>query len=136
MPYSRPGREVYVTNESGGVILHGAPVLEASQVGVAVKQKATHWSDGLVAQNQIADEEQYLLISTGIVMVDTTISSGTALASSADGDPVWITTANVLAVTNAGSGTLKFGRIVEIVGDGRGVPTGRVRINLDQKDSF
>jgi len=57
------------------------------------------------------------------------------VAGFAKGDAVYITAATgVLTETSAGN--VKFGRVVEVVGDGRGVPTGKVRIDLDAKDSF
>jgi Uncharacterized conserved protein (DUF2190) len=132
MPYQRPGNSVYVKNVSAGVYLHGQPVKETvgagSEVGIAVKQKPAHWSDGLTAQNQIQINEPYLILRRGIV----TVADGGA--SFADGDPVYITSTNTLSKT-ATSNT-KFGRVVEIPADGRGVPTGQVRVNLDERNSF
>lgn len=128
MPYNRPSASVYVTNTSAGVYLHGAPVLQSNEVGVAVKQKATRWSDGLTVQNQIQIGEQFLLIIAGVVQV---ADGG---AGFIDGDPVYITAANVL--TKTATANTKFGRCVEVVGDGRGVPVGMVRINLDLRSSF
>lgn len=133
MPYQRPGNAVYVTNNTGGILLHGQAVMEAVgsgfEVGVAVKQKPAHWSDGLAAQNQIQTSEPYLILRRGVVQV---ADGG---AGFADGDEVYITSANVLTKASSG-GAEKFGRCVEIPADGRGVPTGFVRINLDERNSF
>jgi hypothetical protein len=128
MPYNRPGARVYTKNGSAGIYLHGQPVKEGNFVGVAVKQVPAHWSDGLTAQNQIQVNEPYILIRSGIVQV---ADGG---AGFVDGDAVYITTGNVLTKT-VGSNT-KFGRVVEVPGDARGVPAGLVRINLDERLSF
>lgn len=128
MPYQRPGNSVYVVNGSGGIYTHGQAVKEGNFVGIAVKQKATHWSDGLAVQAQIQINEPYLMLRRGIVQVP---DGG---ANFVDGDAVYITSGNVLTKT-VGSNT-KFGRVVEVVGDGRGVPAGLVRINLDERESF
>lgn len=125
MPYNRPGKATYVVNNSGGVLLHGQPVKEGNVVGVAVKQKATHWSDGLAVQAQIQIVEPYLVIRDGVVQV---ADGG---AGFVDGDAVYITSANALTKTSGGN--TRFGRVVEVPGDGRGVPTGQVRVNLDER---
>lgn len=134
MPYNRPGNIEYVTNDSGGTINHGDPAKIGNLVGVAVKQKAVSWTLGLDAQAQIADGEQFALIVKGIVEVPDE-------AGFAKGDPIYIADASVTSgVTtfdlNETNTNDKFGVVVEVVGDGRGVPTGRVRIDLDKKDSF
>lgn len=133
MPYQRPGNSVYVTNSTAGAaLIHGQAVYEARdtgfEVGIAVKQKPAHWSDGLAAQNQIQNGEQYLILRRGVVQVPDT---GQGFA---DGDAVYITSGNALTKT-VGS-NFKFGRVVEVPADGRGVPTGYVRVNLDERNSF
>jgi hypothetical protein len=135
MPYQRPGQSVYVKNASDGIYLHGQPVCEARgsnfEVGIAVKQVPAHWSDGLTAQNQIQIGEPYLILRNGVVMVEDT---GQGFV---DGDEVYISeTTNALSKNDAGAGLLKFGKVVEVPGDGRGVPTGMVRVNLDERNSF
>lgn len=127
MPYQRPGNSVYVTNGSSGVYLHGQPVLEGSEAGIAVKQKPAHWSDGLAAQNQIQVGEPYLILRRGIVQVANT-------GSFTKGQALYITSAN--ALTGTATSNTKFGRVVEVPTDGRGVPTGFVRVNLDERNSF
>lgn len=132
MPYQRPGNVVYVVNGSGGVYLHGQAVIETrdtgSEIGIAIKQKPAHWSDGLAAQNQIQVGEPYIIIRRGVVSVP---DGG---ANFADGDPVYITSGNALTKTSGGN--TKFGRVVELPADGRGVPAGQVRVNLDERNSF
>jgi len=118
----RPGQ--YVTNGSGGALNHGQPAKEGNFVGVCVKQKAPKWSDGLSAQKQIANGEKYYLITKGEVQVD-------FVAGFSVGDAIYITSGNVLTKTAASN--TPYGRVVEVAADNRGVPTGKVRIDLDIK---
>lgn len=127
MPYSRPGAGVYVTNGSGGTIKHGQPFTRDGFAGVAVKQKANSWKDGISTQALIADGEKFFLITKGIVQVPTV--SGFAV-----GDDVWIIAAENKLTETEGS-NVRFGRVVEVAGE-RGTPTGMVRIDLDLKDGF
>lgn len=124
MPANRHVPGVYVTNGSGGNYTHGQPVVEGKFVGVAVKQKSTGWSAGLSAQAQIANGEKYYLITKGEVTVNN-------VAGFAKGDAIYITSGNVLTETNTGN--TPFGRVVETTAENRGVPTGKVRIDLDIK---
>lgn len=130
MPYNRPGNIFLTTNASGGNIPHGSPCNSEGRVGVAIKQKARAWSAGAPAVNtalDIANGEDFAMVVKGIVQVDTV--SGFAV-----GDPIYMIAAtNVL--TETASTNLKFGRVVEVAGE-RGTPTGKVRIDLDAKDSF
>lgn len=127
MPYNRPDTGVYVKNTSGGIILHGAPAVIGNFVGIAVKQVPAHWSDGLTAQNQIQVNEPFYLIRNGIVQV---LDGG---AGFVDGDLAYITAAG--ALTKTATANTKFGRVIEVPGDSRGVPAGMVRINLDERYS-
>jgi hypothetical protein len=125
MPYSRPGYMYYATATVAHD--HGAPVIYDGVAGVAVKQKAP--SGGAAAgapQRQIANGEQFAIISKGIVQVPNTITA-------IKGSPVYITAGHALTLTGPGAG--KFGRVVEIAGQ-RGTPTGMMRVDLDKKDSF
>jgi hypothetical protein len=126
MPYKRPGESQYVTNKTGGTLTHGQPFGNGKFVGVAVKQKAPSFADGMAVQNVIADNEEFLLIVKGVVQV-TTISGLEV------GDKVFITNENKLTETEGSN--QKFGRVVEVAGE-RGTPAGAVRIDLDKKDSF
>lgn len=122
MPYNRPGRGVYVTNETASATLdHGQPVKEGNFVGVAVKQVARGFDSTVADQSTIDDNEEYFLITKGVVEVDTV--SGFAV-----GDAVYITSSNVLTETS--SSNTAFGRVVEVAGN-RGTPSGKVRIDLD-----
>ena len=127
MTYNRPGVGTHLVNTTGGELSHNQPVNLSGFVGVAVKQKHVSWKLGLSAASKIAAGEQFWCIKTGIVQVDN-------VAGFAKGDPVYITAANVLTETSAGN--MKYGRVIEVVGGGRGVPTNKVRIDLDDKDSF
>lgn len=135
MPYQRPNPADYVTNGESGTIAHGSPVKEDGFVGIAVKQKAVSWSEGLAAQALIQPGEQYLILTKGEVQVDT-------VSGLAKGDKVYIAAASTtsgvttFALTEVATSNTPFGVVTEVVGDGRGVPTGKVRIDLDKKDQF
>jgi molybdopterin converting factor small subunit len=141
MTYNRPGKGTHEVNTTGATIPHNAPVLINGEVGVAVKQKGRHWNEGLVTPERIELNEQFWLIKKGIVQVT---DLGTPLAK---GAVVYIVpaaggTGTPGTLTTTATGNVKFGRVVETVGvsasqgGGRGVPTGKVRIDLDSKDSF
>ena len=125
MPYERPGAAVYVKNTTGGIILHNAPVVLEGIPGIASKQVPAHWSDGLTAQNQIQINEPFVIRRGGVRQV---ADGG---AGFVDGDLVYITSANVL--TKTATSNTRFGKVVEVPGDGRGVPAGMVRVNLDER---
>jgi uncharacterized protein DUF2190 len=129
MPYNRPGFAKYAKNETGGTLKHGQPACDETGtfVGVAIKQKAPGFGDGMAVQALIADDEEFMLLTKGVVMVDTI--SGLAV-----GDDVWLIKAENKLTETEGS-NLKFGRVVEVAGE-RGVPAGKVRIDLDAKDSL
>jgi hypothetical protein len=129
MPYKRPGEGVYVTNETGGNLTHGQPFVDKTKafVGVAVKQKAVGFAEGMAAQAVIPDDEEFFLITKGVVQV-------AEVSGFAVGDDVWIDpTDNKL--TETAEKNVKFGRVVEIENE-RGTPANKVRIDLDAKDSF
>ena len=130
MPYNRPGPGVYVIN-GATPIQHGSAQSNAGFVGVAVKQKVRAWSDAYNIQAQIDANEPYYLITKGVVQVANT---DPGISAATKGTPTYITTATPGVLTTT-TGTPKFGRIVAIAGE-RGTPTGKVRIDLDSKDSF
>lgn len=134
MTYNRPGAGTHVVNDTGAVLLHNQPAHLQNNVGVIVKQQATRWSDGLAPVQQIQPNEKCWMIKKGIVQIDTTAPYGTGLAGAVKGAAVYIDGTNTLTTT--ATGNTKFGRIVEVPGDGRSVPTGRIRVSLDDKDSF
>lgn len=129
MPYKRPGEGKYVTNESGGTLTHGQPFVDKTKafVGVAVKQKAVGFGDGMAAQAVIAEGEEFFLITKGVVQVPEV--SGFAV-----GDDIWIDPDDN-KLTETTTENVKFGRVVEIENE-RGTPANKVRIDLDAKDSF
>ncbi len=130
MPYNRPGPGVYVQN-GGTPIQHGTPQVSAGGfVGVAVKQKVRAWSDAYSIQAQIDANENYYLITKGVVQVG---NQDAGIAASAKGTALYIIVATGVLTTT--TGTPKFGRIVAIAGE-RGTPTGKIRVDLDAKDSF
>jgi hypothetical protein len=118
-------------------VLHGAPCVENGVVGVAVKQKGVASDLGLgTAPNftakQIAIGEKFAIISKGIVQVP-------VVGTPAKGAPVFLTaSSNALTLTGPAdqTATFKYGRVVELPADGRGVPAGQMRVDLDKKDSI
>jgi Uncharacterized conserved protein (DUF2190) len=129
MPYSRPGYMFYATATKA--VDHGKPCVENGVAGVAVKQKAVSSAAGLGGspdpQKNIAIGEKFAIISKGVVQIDNT-------GSFVVGNPIYIIAAtNLLTATSAGN--VKFGMCVEIAGQ-RGTPTGKMRVDLDKKDTF
>lgn len=130
MPARRPGNGVYVANNKDAEefpLSHGDVATEDGFVGVAVKQKARSFADGMAVQAVIDEDEEYFLITKGVVTVDTV--SGLAV-----GDDVWII-AEENKLTETKGENLPFGRVTEIAGE-RGCPEGKVRIDLDAKDGI
>lgn len=133
MPVNRPGKAYYATNDTGGTIKHGDPVIFDNIPGIAVKQKVVSWTEGLAAQALIQDSEDFLIIDKGVVQIP--IEGGYA-----KGDALYIAAASTTSgvttfdVTETAGGNTPFGRVVEVPGDGRGVPTGFCRVDLDAKD--
>jgi len=124
MPYNRPGRGVYVTNTTASAAIdHGKPVKEGNFVGIAVKQVSPGFDSTIADASTIEDDEDYFLITKGIVQV-------AEVAGFAVGEAIYITSANALTETSAGN--TAFGRVVEIENE-RGTPTNQVRIDLDLK---
>lgn len=133
MPYNRPGTKYYAENDTGGTIVHGSPVVFDNIPGIATKQKAVPWAEGLASQDLIQDGESFVMDITGVCEVDN-------VSGFAKGDAVYIIAASesggvtTFELTETAGSNTPFGRVVEVVGDGRGVPAGKVRINLDTKD--
>ncbi len=141
----RKGDVHYVTAATAAV-LHGAPVEEDGFVGIAVKQIEAPAGTGLrndagTTPNPdiytIKVGEAFVIRLKGLVYVTNARQEGGTFAV---GDPVYInassdgTDPNELSNTSAGS-HLKFGRVEAIAGS-RGVGTGKMRVNLDAKDTF
>ena len=135
--YERPGRGVYVTATKA--VKHGAPAVENNLSGAAVKQRAKSWSSGYDATTYARIEvgEAFHIRTKGIHQFDIgTGTPGVLLAAAAKGAAVWIKAADntLLLAADSDPGDLPFGRVVELVADNRGVPTGKIRIDLDQRD--
>lgn len=128
MPPVRPGNGHYATLSKELVLKHGGVCEQDGFVGVAVKQKARGFATGTLANQAVIDKnEKFFIVTKGLVTVDTI--SGLAV-----GDKVWIIVAENKLTETEGSNA-QFGRVSEIAGE-RGCPVGKVRIDLDAKDSF
>lgn len=126
MPYSRPGRGVYVQNTStSAAIQHGQPSKEGNFVGVAWKQQGVGFNTVIADATTIADDENYFLVTKGVVQV-------AFVAGFAKGDFIYITDATNVLTKTGGAGKTPYGVVTEIQGV-RGTPTGKVRIDLDHK---
>lgn len=128
MPYNRPGKMHYAVATK--TVVHGESVTEAGVVGTAVKQQLAPFGTGPAsnaALKTVQIGESFAIITKGIVEV-------AAVGSPVVGDPIYIVAADN-TLTKTASANFKYGRIAEIAGS-RGTPTGRMRVNLDLKDSF
>lgn len=136
--YERPGRAYYATATKA--VFHNAPVTENGMVGAAFKQQAKGWASGLDANYaRIEIGEKFQIRTKGIHEFSTASGApGVLLAGAAKGTAVYIKPAdNTLTIEpGAASTDIPFGRVVEIPGDNRGVATGKIRIDLDQKDTI
>lgn len=137
MPYERPGAGVYVTATK--ITPHSAPATENGLVGIAVKQKTIPWTAAFSehAAPSIAIGEKFHIRTKGARQVLTT-GYGAAISAATKGQGVYIRPAdNSLRLEGAtATGDLPFGRVIEVVADNRGVPAGRIRIDLDLKDTL
>lgn len=128
MPYNRPGSRYYTTATVAHN--HGDACHEDNVVGVAQKQKTPSSTAALSTYQQIGIGESFVIVCKGIVKVAN-------VTSAVKGSTVWIhATTQALTLTDPGGGNgRKFGRVVEIAGQ-RGVESGKMRVDLDMKDSF
>lgn len=125
----QPSLGVYVRNTTASAAIKaGQAVKEGNFVGIAIKQEAPAWSDGLSVQDTIADDEYYFLITQGVIEV-----ADPGVSSPAVGDAVYIDSSN--AITKTSGGNTAFGRIVALENT-RGVPNNYLRIDLSAKDSI
>jgi hypothetical protein len=132
MPYNRPGNIFYTTCTR--VVAHGAPTVEKGIAGVAIKQNeppfGTAFGAGL---KNVLVGEKFALIVKGVVQVP-------ELAGAVAGDLVHVTTADGTLTETPGAGTRTLGRVIETDtpaggdrGVDRGIPSGLMRVDLDQK---
>lgn len=138
MPYERPGAGVYVTATK--TTPHNTAATENGHVGVAVKQDAESWTAGYVAAKTIAIGKRFHLRTKGEKQVEIlrTVAPIYDISAATLGAAVYIvTTDNTLTLTGPVSGTkLPFGRVTGLPGDAQGCPSGRIRIDVDQKDTI
>jgi len=144
MPYTNSRQGVYVTNGTGGTIKHGIPAIVNGVVGIAIKQKARSWSEGLTVADKIDDAEVFFLQAHGEVQVGTatgeaanglTLTVGTKVYLAAASTTSGVTT---FALSTSASSTTYFGRVTETptsptVNATVRVPANKVRIDLDLK---
>lgn len=138
MPYERPGAGVYATATK--TTPHNTACTELGIVGVAVKQDAESWTAGYVAVKTIAIGKRFHIRTKGEKQVETvrTVAPIYDISAAVLGQAVYIVpTDNTLSLTGpVGAGKLPFGRVTGLPGDPQGCPTGRIRIDLDQKDTI
>jgi hypothetical protein len=149
MPYTNTRRGIY-TSFSSGSIKHGIPViLSNGAAGIASKQKARAWSDGLTNQAVIDASETFFLQTHGEVQVGTASGEAgngdsTNLLAATPGTKVYIapvsTSSGVStwAVTTVSTSNTFLGRITETpsspaVNATNRVPAAKVRIDLDAR---
>lgn len=131
----RPGRTHYAVATKA--VVHGAPCTEDGFVGTAVKKLPAAAGVGLGDATivTVAIGEKFHIERQGERDLPNVNKAGGTFAK---GAPVYIDpTDNALTSVSTG-GNLKFGRVSEIAGEGRGIPAGSplMRINLDAKDGF
>lgn len=144
MPYTNKRNGVYVTNGTAGTYAHGVPVVVSGLAGIAIKQKARAWSDGLSNQAKIDANEVFLLQTHGEIQVGTATGEAANGVTWAVGDLAYAaTTATVAsgvsthAVTKTNTGT-PLGRVTETptspsINSTSRVPANKIRIDLDLK---
>lgn len=130
----RPGRTHYTTATK--VVAHGAPVVEDNFSGIAIKKVAAPAGVGLgstlITQVQIG-EKFHIELDGEVEVVNVNKAGGTF----AKGAPVYIDPTDN-ALTSVSGGNVKYGRVTELSGEGRGLPVGStlMRVNLDAKATF
>lgn len=138
--YERPGRGVYVT--ATRALVHGDLVVQGGYAGSAIKQ-AAYAADSArgPGRQSIAIGERFFLRTKGVAEVMTgTGLQGNGVAAATVGTTIFIADgtgadAHGLLFTATAAGRVKLGRVYSIPGI-HGTPTGRLRIDMDAKDSF
>jgi Uncharacterized conserved protein (DUF2190) len=132
MAQNRPGRAHYATATKE--VAHGAPCVEDNFAGIAIKQIAapggTGLGDDLITKVQVG--EQFIIEHKGLWTVP---NVDAAAATFAVGDDVWIDPDDNTTTSAHAGNEAKFGRVEAIAGQ-RGTPTGKMRVDLDARDSF
>lgn len=127
MPYNRPGRGVYVTN-NGTTRVNGDPVALNNIVGVCIKQKAPVPPSLPVDAKTIQAGEDFFIVAKGIVQVP-------SVGGAVKGDAIYIDTTSSALFGVTAAGRVPYGRVVELAGS-RGTPVAKMRVDLDLKDSI
>jgi hypothetical protein len=130
----RPGRTHYCTATK--TVVHGAPCTEQGFAGIAIKKIVAPGGTGLGAAiiTTVQIGEKFHIETRGEVEVTNSRSEGGTFAK---GDAVYIIPATNL-LTAVSTANVKFGRVTELGGEGRGLPTGSTlcRIVLDARSGF
>lgn len=130
----RPGRTHYTTATKA--VVHGQPCTEQGFSGIAIKKQAaaagTGLGDAKITTVQVG--EKFHIELKGEVEVTNARQEGGTFAK---GDAVYIRASDNL-LTATSTSNIKFGRVTELAGEGRGLPTGStlMRVNLDAKSTF
>lgn len=127
MPYLRPGVVSY--HVATKQVTHGNPTTEDHIAGVAVKQQEQSWTLGIANRNIILVGEALAIIHKGQTQIPASL-----VTTPAKGDPLFITEADNTLTKTTAAGKLPFGRITEVAGGNRGVPTGFIRVDMDARD--
>jgi hypothetical protein len=129
MSIVRPGRVKYATATKE--VAHGAPCEEKGFVGMAIKQVAAPAGTGLGSTliTNVQVGELFVIVTKGEIVI--TNPSGTFH----EGDTVYIKVADNALADAYTTGYVKFGRVKEIAPT-RGLATGKMRVDLDAKDSL
>lgn len=128
MPYERPGRGVDLT--ANAQLTHGVPHYQGGIAGIPIKQDNPKTLDSLAARTLIASGVKFFLRTRGVCEVDATTLAGATL-----GAPVYINkTTDALSLTPSAGANVPLGRVISLAGT-YGTPAGKLRVNMDYKDS-
>jgi hypothetical protein len=126
MTVIRPGRGIHLYADR--LINHAKPHYQGGFVGVCQKQDEPKSFDSLASRTQVQSGVKYFLIVKGE-------TEQAALAGATLGAPVYITKADdTLTLVDGGAATVPFGRVSGLPGQ-FGLPSGRMRIDMDLKDN-
>lgn len=126
MTVLRPGRGVHLIADK--LITHAKPHYQAGLRGIVQKQDEPKSFDSLASRTQVQSGIKYFLLTKGETEVD-------ALAGATVGATVFInTTTDALTLTDPGAAAVPFGRVTNLPGT-FGLPAGRMRVDMDLKDT-
>jgi hypothetical protein len=127
MTYNRPGAGTHVVNDTAGILTPQPARKLQGFVGVRRQAEGDEVERRSGRPNADPDRREVLADHEGD-------RPGGQRGRVREGRSGLHHASNVL--TETATSNTKFGRVIEVVGDGRSVPTGKVRISLDAKDSF